>query len=71
ISQDGAGFVVSNNEPWRLADKIGVLLLKPRDGIEAARSIRATVAKFSWVNIADEMVERYRVVLRNYGASPG
>ncbi|MDD5039092.1 MAG: glycosyltransferase, partial [Dehalococcoidales bacterium] len=42
ISQDGAGFVVSNNEPWRLADKIGVLLLKPRDGIEAARSIRAT-----------------------------
>ncbi len=63
VRQGEAGYVVVDNAPPRLADKIAALLSKPDAGAESAASNRASVARFSWSNIAEAMVDEYRAVL--------
>jgi D-inositol-3-phosphate glycosyltransferase len=66
VGQGETGYVVKDNAPFRLADRIAALLSKPNTGAKTARSIRSTVARFSWANIAETIIEQYKTVLRHY-----
>jgi D-inositol-3-phosphate glycosyltransferase len=64
IRQGETGYVVIDNAPHRLADKIALLLSVPK--AEAVSTIRGSVTKFSWSNIAEAIVKEYRAVLSSY-----
>jgi len=66
IREGETGYVVRDNVPQHLADKIALLLSLPRTDEESAESIRATVSKFSWSNIAEAIIRDCRLVLANY-----
>lgn len=66
IRQGETGYVVADNAPHHLADKIALLLSTSE--AKSVSSIRASVTRFSWSNIAEEMANEYRVVLRDYFA---
>ena len=68
IHQGETGYVVTNNTPRRLADKIALLLLKPNSDKKTALSIRASVTRFSWSNIAQQIIKECRELLVNYVA---
>jgi D-inositol-3-phosphate glycosyltransferase len=57
------GYMVADNAPLRLADVIDTLL---SDSNNSADSIRASVNRFSWSNIADAIIPEYRSVLEEY-----
>jgi len=66
IRQGETGYVVLDNSPFRLANKIALLLSMPEK--DAIGSIRASVTKFSWSKIAEAVVKEYRALLREYPA---
>jgi D-inositol-3-phosphate glycosyltransferase len=66
IRQGETGYVVADNTPHHLADKIGLLLSRPSPDIESALSIRASVSRFSWSNIAESIIKECQLVLANY-----
>jgi len=66
IRQGETGYVVIDNAPHRLADKIALFLSMSRP--HAIGAIRDSVAKFSWSNIAEAIIDEYRTVLRGYHA---
>jgi D-inositol-3-phosphate glycosyltransferase len=66
IQQGETGYVVEDNTPHHLADKIALLTSKPSPDMRSARSIRASVTSFSWSNIAQEMIKKYREILANH-----
>lgn len=66
IQQGKTGYVVADNSPHRLADKIALILSMPEAKAEAISSIRASVAKFSWSNIAEAIIDEYRSTLAGY-----
>ena len=68
IRQGETGYVVMDNTPRGLADKIALLLSKPSPDTKSAFSIRASVTRFSWSNIAQEVTKEFREVLANYFA---
>jgi len=67
IRQGDTGYVVLDNTPFRLANKMA-LLLSMSNKKEAISSIRASVTKFSWSKIAEAIVNEYRAVLSSYSA---
>ena len=69
VIRDGeTGYVAADNNPRRLADKIGLLLSRSGPDTKSALGIRASVARFSWVNIAQVVAERCRLALADYSA---
>jgi len=66
IRQGETGYVVTDNAPHRLADKIALLLSRPSTDTESALSIRASVSRFSWSNIAEAIIRECQLVLANY-----
>ncbi len=68
ILQGETGFVVTDNSPHRLADKIDLLLSRPSPDTRSTFSIRASVARFSWSNVAQAFIKECREVLANYCA---
>ena len=66
IRQGEMGYVVTDNSPHLLADKIALLLLRPSLDMETASSIRASVSRFSWTNITEAIVTELQMVLDNY-----
>jgi D-inositol-3-phosphate glycosyltransferase len=66
IREGETGYVVRDNVPQLLADKIALLLSRPHIDKESAQLIRATVSKFSWSNIAEAIVRECQLVLANY-----
>jgi len=66
IRQGETGYVVTDNAPHHLADKIALLLSSPDTDTESARSIRASVSRFSWPNIAEMIIKECRLVLDSY-----
>jgi D-inositol-3-phosphate glycosyltransferase len=66
IRQGETGYVVTDNEPRHLAEKIDLLLSRPGSDKNSALSIRASVSRFSWENIAKAIVREFRIVLKNY-----
>jgi D-inositol-3-phosphate glycosyltransferase len=66
IRQGETGYVVADNDPYRLADKIALFLSTPNGNTESAGSVRASVVKYSWSNITETIIEEYRSVLRDF-----
>ena len=66
IRQGKTGYVITDNAPQRLAEKIALLLSRPSTDIESALSIRASVSRFSWSNIAEAISRECQQVLANY-----
>jgi D-inositol-3-phosphate glycosyltransferase len=66
ICQGETGYVVADNVPHHLADKIALLLSKPSTDIESALSIRASVSRFRWSNIAEAIIKECQLVLTKY-----
>lgn len=66
IRQGETGYVVLDNTPFRLANKMALLLSMSNK--EAISSIRASVTKFSWSRIAEAIVNEYRAVLSSHSA---
>jgi D-inositol-3-phosphate glycosyltransferase len=63
IRQGETGYVVADNSPQTLADRIARLLSKsPRD-MESARAIRASVSRFDWSYVAEGVIREMRLVL--------
>lgn len=56
IRQGKTGYVVTQNTPRELADKIGLLLSGHHRDMESAFSIRESVSQFGWDNIAGEII---------------
>ncbi len=66
IRQGETGYVVTDNTPHLLADKITSLLSRPSPDIKSALSIRASVTRFGWSNIAEAITEELQMVLADY-----
>ncbi len=66
IQQGETGYVVIDNTPHRLANKIALLLSRPSPDTESILSIRASVSRFSWPNIAEAVIRECRLVLANH-----
>jgi len=66
IRQGETGYVITDNAPHRLADKIALLLSRPRANTKSIMSIRASVSRFSWSNIAEAIIKECQLVLSNY-----
>lgn len=60
------GYVVTDNNPGSLADKISRLLSTPNRKPDFVHSVRASVAKYSWSNISEAILEEYRSVLWDF-----
>ena len=57
IRQGETGYVVEDNTPNLLAEKMSLLLSRPNGSDESVRAMLASIGRFSWSNIA-EMVAR-------------
>lgn len=66
IRQGQNGYMVDDNTPLRLADRIAALLMQKPLGLKSAGSIRASVEGFSWSNIAEAMIPEYRALAAQY-----
>ena len=60
------GYVVANASPTELADKMALILSWPVRDTTSIQSIRASVARFSWSNIARAIAEECYRVLAGY-----
>jgi D-inositol-3-phosphate glycosyltransferase len=63
IKPGKTGYVIRTNTPQNLADGISRMLLLPQRDIEAALSIRASVRRYSWDNVADAIIREFGHVL--------
>jgi len=66
IHQGETGYVVADNAPHHLAEKIDLLLSRPVPDKSSALSIRASVSKFGWSNIARAIIGEFHAILDNY-----
>lgn len=66
IQQGETGYVIRDNAPHHLAEKIALLLSEPSTNVKSAQLIRATVTKFSWSHIAKAIIRDCQLVLNNY-----
>ena len=66
IRQGETGYVVADNNPHRLADKIALLLFQPDSDVKSAREIRDSVSNFSWRYIAEAVTGECQKVLSDY-----
>ena len=71
IHQAQTGYVVANNTPWELADKIALLLARPKADKKSISLIRNSVAGFGWDIIAGAIANECQAVLRDYLAKRG
>ena len=65
IRQGETGYVVTGNNPQDLADKINLLLSRSGQDANLALSIRASVERFSWPNIAEAVIRELSQVMAN------
>jgi len=68
VRQGETGYVVEDNAPLRLADRIAALLSRPDGGAQSASATRASVLRFGWPNIAEAIIEEYNLLLERYVA---
>ncbi len=59
------GYMVEDNAPLRLADRIAALLWQKQVDKKSVDSIRASVDGFSWSNIAEAIIPEYKALLAN------
>ncbi len=68
VRQVEVGYVVEDNTPRRLAEKIELLLSRPGNNAGSVKLMRTVTAEFSWSVIAAALVREYRSVLADYFA---
>ena len=71
IREGETGYVVKDNAPDRLADKIALMLSVSKAKEAAIHSIRASVIQYSWAKIAEAMVPEYEALLSSHRARNG
>jgi D-inositol-3-phosphate glycosyltransferase len=69
IRQGKTGYIVVDNAPFHLADKIALLLAKPSRDARFALSMRTSVSKFGWADVAKAISQEFRSVLANHLAA--
>jgi len=70
IIQPGkTGYVVANNNPRNLAEKLSLLLAEPAE-MKSPLAIRATVSRYVWPNIAEAVTETCRAILESVAPVP-
>ncbi len=65
IHQGETGYVVMDNTPHHLAEKIALVLSRPSPDMKSVPSIRASVTRFSWPKIAEAIIKECKQVLAN------
>jgi len=68
IRQGETGYVLDDNTPCCLADKIALLLSRSKNDTGLVNLIRESVTGFSWTSIAEKIVEECRTVVAEYSA---
>jgi len=68
IREGDTGYVIRDNGPRRLAHKVALLLSRSESDSRSAESIRATVDRLSWSNIADAIARDCRPLLTRHVA---
>jgi len=68
IQQGETGYVVMDNAPYHLADKIALILSNPSSDMKSALKIRESVTRFSWTNITRTIIKQCKLVLADYCA---
>jgi D-inositol-3-phosphate glycosyltransferase len=68
VRQGETGYVLTDNTPDRLADRIARFLSSSKNGTLGRQSIRASVTRFSWSNVTDTIVNEYTSVKKAYGS---
>ncbi len=63
IKPGETGYIVADNSPEKLAGGILSQLSRSTNDIESALTIRASVSKWSWANIAEKVAGEMRLVL--------
>jgi D-inositol-3-phosphate glycosyltransferase len=71
IREGETGYVVKDNAPDRLAEKIALMLSVSKAKEAAIHSIRASVIQYSWAKIAEAMVPEYEALLSSRRARNG
>ena len=66
IRQGKTGYVVIDNTPRHLAEKIALLLSRSNNSAESVNLMRTSVVRFNWPGIAEAMVKECRTVMANY-----
>ncbi|MFC1929627.1 glycosyltransferase [Chloroflexota bacterium] len=66
IRQGETGYVVTDNTPGLLADKIAQVLFHPGKSLKTPLAIRESVSRFDWSNIADAVIEECHLALVDY-----
>jgi D-inositol-3-phosphate glycosyltransferase len=70
IIQEGkSGYILPDNSPPHLAEKIALLLAKPDSDARYTLSLRASVSRYSWSNVAEAIMQEFRLVLANHVAA--
>ena len=66
IRHGATGYVVIDNNPYRLAEKIALLLSTSNGNTAFVDSVRASVTKYNWSNITEAIIEEYQSVLMDF-----
>ena len=66
IRSGETGYIVAENTPYRLAEKINLLFSQYGVTRYGAAAIRDSVLRFSWTNIAESIIKEYRAVLNTH-----
>ena len=66
VREGETGCVLKDFAPGLLANKIAEFLSKSHREARSAASIRASVVRFSWSNVAEALIEEYRAVIRRW-----
>ncbi len=64
------GYVVPDNSPRRLAQRLMQILAKPPASTESRNAMRASVARYSWAYVAAMVESEYYSALAEYASCP-
>ncbi len=68
IRDETVGYLVADNSPRRLADKIALILARPEVDAATVQSIRASISRFSWEKTAKSLLKVCRRALVEHPA---
>lgn len=69
IREGQNGYIVANDIPRSIAEKITTLITTSPPGRDLQDAIRASVTQFSWSTVAKELIQEYRDLLADQDAS--
>ncbi len=68
IRHDDAGYVLEDNSPHDLAEKIFDILYRRENRAKDIKTRRSLMTEYNWSKIADRILREYECVLREYSA---